>query len=143
MPTDANDIAAGVEAAYAQAYSDADPGQLGELFTPDATVQTEWGPVLDGRAEIEPGLIALFGASQVPDALINVPVLSRQISPDVIVSHGTASRNAPDGPTEHFLYTRVYVHRDGHWLIAANHIARPSEHPKPDGVGANPDDPDA
>jgi hypothetical protein len=61
-------------------------------------------------------------------------VLSRQVSPHVIVSHGTASRKPVDRPVEQFLYTRVYVERDGQWVIAAIHMARPSEHPRPDGI---------
>ena len=88
-------IVTGVEAAYAQAYSAADPERLGAIFTPDATVQTEWGPILDGRVEITDGLEALFASKPVPDALVNVPLVSRQITADVIVSHGKALRRAP------------------------------------------------
>ena len=33
-------------------------------------------------------------------------------------------RRPRDGAEEHFLYTRVYVRRDGRWLLAANQIAR-------------------
>lgn len=61
-------------------------------------------------------------------------MLSRQVSPHVIVSHGTAARQPVDGPVERFLFTRVYVEHDGQWLIAAIHMARPSEHPRPDGL---------
>ena len=91
-------IVTGVEAAYAQAYSAADPKRLGAIFTPEATVQTEWGPILDGRVEITDGLEALFASKPVPDALVNVPLLPRQITADVIVSHGKALRRAPVGP---------------------------------------------
>ena len=128
-------IVAGVETAYAQAYSAADPQRLGAIFTPEATVQTEWGPILDGRVEITDGLEALFASKPVPDALVNVPLLSRQITADVIVSHGKALRHAPGRPEERFLYTRVYVNHRGAWLLAANQIARPSEHARPSGVG--------
>jgi ketosteroid isomerase-like protein len=62
-------IVAQVEAAYAAAYSAADPYRLGAIFAPKATVQTEWGPILDGRGEIRNGLVALFAAKPVPDAL--------------------------------------------------------------------------
>jgi uncharacterized protein (TIGR02246 family) len=134
MP-DPDAIVAAVEAAYSSAYSDADPKRLTALFAEDATVQTEWGPVLSGRDEATRGLIALFAASATPDSLENQPVLSRQVSPHVIVSHGTASRKPVDRPVEQFLYTRVYVERDGQWVIAAIHMARPSEHPRPDGIG--------
>jgi ketosteroid isomerase-like protein len=61
MP-DPDAIVAAVEAAYGSAYSDADPKRLTALFAEDATVQTEWGPVLDGRDEATRGLIALFAA---------------------------------------------------------------------------------
>ena len=124
-----------VEAAYAQAYSAADPHHLGAIFTPEATVQTEWGPILDGRVEITDGLVALFASKPVPDALVNVPLLSRRLTTDVIVSHGQALRRPPGGPEEQFLYTRVYVNTGGTWLLAANQIARPSEHARPSGVG--------
>jgi hypothetical protein len=124
-----------VEAAYAAAYSAADPSRLGAIFALRATVQTEWGPILDGRKDITDGLAALFGAKPVPDALVNVPLLSRQLTADVIVSHGKALRRPPGGPEEHFLYTRVYVNDSGTWLLAANQIARPSEHARPSGVG--------
>lgn len=128
-------IVAHVETAYAQAYSAADPHGLGATFTPHATVQTEWGPILDGRREITQGLLALFASKPEPDALVNVPLLSRQITADVIVSHGQAVRRPPSGPEERFLYTRVYVKDADTWLLAANQIARPSEHARPRGVG--------
>jgi hypothetical protein len=85
--------------------------------------------------EITHALVALFAAKPVPDALINVPLLSRQLTADVIVSHGKALRRPPGGPEEQFLYTRVYVHDGGTWLLAANQIARPSEHVPPSGIG--------
>ena len=91
-------IVARVEAAYAAAYSTADPCRLGAIFTPKTTVQTEWGPILDGRGEITNGPVALFAAKPVPDALVNVPLLSRQLTADVIVSHGKALRRPPGGP---------------------------------------------
>jgi hypothetical protein len=77
----------------------------------------------------------LFAAKPVPDALVNVPLLSRRLTADVIVSHGKALRRPPGGPEEQFLYTRVYVNDAGTWLLAANQIARPSEHERPSGIG--------
>ena len=135
MSEAADAIVAQVEAAYAAAYTAADPQRLGAIFAPGATVATEWGPILDGRKEITDGLVALFAAKPVPDALVNVPLLSRQLTPDVIVSHGKALRRPPGGPEEEFLYTRVYVKDGGGWLLAANQIARPSEYARPAGVG--------
>jgi hypothetical protein len=44
-------------------------------------------------------------------------------------------RRPPGGPEEQFLYTRVYVNDSGTWLLAANQIARPSEHERPSGIG--------
>jgi uncharacterized protein (TIGR02246 family) len=135
MSDHADAIVAQVEADYSAAYTAADAKRLGAIFTPEATVQTEWGPILDGRKEITDGLVALFAAKPVPDALRNVPLLSRQLTPDVIVSHGKALRRPPGGPEEEFLYTRVYVNHGGGWLLAANQIARPSEYTRPSGVG--------
>ena len=128
-------IVARIETAYAQGYSAADPQRLGAIFTAGATVQTEWGPILDGRREITDGLVALFASKPVPDALVNVPLVSRQLTADVIVSHGKALRRPPGGPEEEFLYTRIYVNDGSRWLLAANQIARPSEHARPSGVG--------
>jgi hypothetical protein len=108
------------------------------LFAEDATVQTEWGPVLRDRSELMHGLVALFASDKAPSALTNSPVFSRQVTNDVIVSHGTSSRRLGDGPPEDFLYTRVYVRRGAAWVIAANQIARPSPHPKPVGIGEEP-----
>jgi hypothetical protein len=34
------------------------------------------------------------------------------------------------------IYTRVYVNHGGAWLLAANHIAPPSEHVQPSGIGS-------
>lgn len=99
MSDQADAIVAQVEAAYAAAYSAADPQRLGAIFTPEATVQTEWGPILDGRKEITDGLVALFAAKPVPDALVNVPLLSRRLTADVIVSHGKALRRPPGRPS--------------------------------------------
>lgn len=90
---------------------------------------------IESETRIKDGLVALFAAKPVPDALVNVPLLSRQLTPDVIVSHGKALRRPPGGPEEQFLYTRVYVHDGGTWLLAANQIARPSEHVRPSGIG--------
>ena len=135
MPDQAGAIAAQVEAAHAAAHSAAGPQRPGALFTPDATVQTEWGPILDGRKEITDGLVALFAAQPAPDALVNEPLLSRRLTADVIVSHGKARRRPPGRPEEQFLYTRVYVNHGGTWLLAANQIARPSQHERPSGLG--------
>jgi uncharacterized protein (TIGR02246 family) len=132
----ADAIVAEIEARYDRAYSSADAHELALIFAEDATVQTEWGPVLDGRPVIERGLVALFGSTGGQGKLRNTPVLSRLADSDVIVSHGTARREAAEQVEEAFLYTRVYVRRAGEWLILANHIARPSSHPKPDGVGS-------
>ncbi len=125
----------GIEARYEHAYSAADAQELGRMFAEDAMVQTEWGPVLDGRTSIEDGLVALFASPGGHGKLRNSPVLSRMANPEVIVSHGITLRKAPGRGEESFLYTRVYVHRQGDWLIFANQIARPSSHPKPGGIG--------
>ena len=116
MSDQADATVAGVEAEYAEAYSAADPQRLGAIFTTGATVQTEWGPILDGRGQITDGLAALFAAKPVPDALVNVPLISRQLTADVIVSHGKALRRPPGGPEDEFLYTWIYVNNGGRWL---------------------------
>jgi uncharacterized protein (TIGR02246 family) len=137
MSIEPETIVAEVEAACATAYTEADPSALAALFAEDASVQTEWGPVLRNRDEIMDGLVALFASRHTPDELTNHPVLSHWVSEDVIVSHGTAERRSPGYWSEVFLYTRLYVLRDGAWLIAANQIARPSSHTKPQGIGSD------
>ncbi|MGA3119959.1 MAG: SgcJ/EcaC family oxidoreductase [Polyangiaceae bacterium] len=133
--TDIDATVAEIEARYEHAYSAANASELARLFAEDAMVQTEWGPVLDGRERIVQGLVALFRSPGGPGALRNVPVLSRRAAANVIVSHGIASRTPTGGTEETFLYTRVYVQRDGTWLLLANQIARPSNHPRPLGIG--------
>jgi uncharacterized protein (TIGR02246 family) len=133
--TDIDATVAEIEARYEHAYSAANASELARLFAEDAMVQTEWGPVLDGRERMVQGLVALFRSPGGPGALRNVPVLSRRAAANVIVSHGIASRTPTGGTEETFLSTRVYVQRDGTWLLLANQIARPSNHPRPLGIG--------
>ena len=132
---DTDAIVAEIEARYERAYSAASAQDLSAMFAEDAMVQTEWGPVLNGRDTIAKGLVALFASPNGAGSLHNVPVLSRAADADVIVSHGVARRQTPGSAEETFLYTRVYVRRDGAWLIFANQIACPSVHPKPEGIG--------
>ena len=123
-----------IETRYERAYSIANAYELAQIFAEDAMVQTEWGPVLDGRPMIARGLVALFESPKGKGRLRNSPVLSRLAAPDVIVSLGVTRRQASQ-EVETFLYTRVYVQRAGKWLILANQIARPSSHSRPDGIG--------
>jgi hypothetical protein len=51
------------------------------------------------------------------------------------VSHGVTRREAPGQEEETFLYTRVYARPGREWVILAKHIARPSIHPQPQGIG--------
>src|ERR1700739_4283437 len=81
-----------IEARYERAYSTASAHELALMFAEDAMVQTEWGPVLDGRAVIAQGLMALLESPQGRGRLRNSPVLSRLAAPDVIVSHGVTRR---------------------------------------------------
>jgi uncharacterized protein (TIGR02246 family) len=135
MSTEIDQIVARVDAAYSEAYSAADPARLGNMFAEDATVQTEWGPILSGRDAITRGLVALFADQVTPNVLVSTPLQSREVAAGIIVSHGTAVRNAPSGPEHRFLYTRVYVQRDGDWFLGANHSSRPNEHNRPSGIG--------
>src|SRR5271167_775479 len=97
ITTDIDATVAEIEARYERAHSAANASELARLFAEDAMVQTEWGPVLDGREQIMKGLIALFGSPAGPGVLRNVPVLSRRAAADVIVSHGIASRTPAAG----------------------------------------------
>jgi uncharacterized protein (TIGR02246 family) len=124
-----------IETRYERAYSIANAYELAQIFAEDAMVQTEWGPVLDGRLMIVRGLVSLFESPKGKGTLRNSPVRSRLAAPDVIVSLGVTRRQVSQEVEEIFLYTRVYVQRAGEWLILANQIAHPSSHSRPDGIG--------
>jgi uncharacterized protein (TIGR02246 family) len=125
-----------LEDAYAGAFNRRDAGALAALFTEDATIVTEWGDVVQGRAAFERGLAHAF--TRLPGGLTleNTPAHTRVITEDVIVSHGTSRRaGAPGSRADTLVYTRVLARRGGEWRLAANHVAEPSSQPDPRASG--------
>src|SRR5215207_5906857 len=59
-PEDAAVIVRKFEDEYAAAFNRMDASALSALFTEEATIVTEWGDVVKGRAEFERGLTRAF-----------------------------------------------------------------------------------
>ena len=129
---DAEGIVRQFEDSYAAAFNRRDAAALVALFAEDATVVTEWGDVVRGRAEFERGLARAFATLSRGPTIENTPALAAVIAEGVIVSHGTTRRVGLPGVGEDRLaYTRVLVRRGGEWRLAANHVAEPSSRPDP------------
>ena len=121
------------QTAYADTFDRRDAKGMAALFTENATLQNEWGDVVQGRAKIEAVLTRLMSALPAGAKLQDVPSASHLIAPDVIVSQGTSQRIISNSPPALMFFTRVLVDRDGRWQLAATQIARPSAMPKPTG----------
>ena len=127
---DATVIARQFEDDYVAAFNRKDARALASLFTEEATIVTEWGDLVAGRAEFERGLTRAFATLAGQLTLETTPAHAALVSDDVIVSHGTARRlNASGADT--LVYTRVLVRRGGIWHPAATHVAEPSTQPDP------------
>ena len=113
------------EERYAAAFNRRDVGAFVELFAEDATVVTEWGDVVEGRATFARGLERAFAALPGEVRIENTPSHAAALTADVIVSHGTSLKSNGAG-RERLTYTRVLVRRGGRWLLAATHVSEPS-----------------
>ena len=119
---------------YAAAFGRKDAKALSNLLAEDATLLSEWGDVMQGRAKIERMLANVF--PNMPDELelANTSAHSRAIT-DVIVSHGVSHKIGEWGAGEEKLsYTRVLVRQRGGWRRAATQVAPSSSMPDPRGV---------
>ena len=117
---------------YAAAFGRKDARAFSDLLTGDATLLSEWGDVMQGRAKIERMLANVF--PNMPDELklMNTPVHSRAITDDVIVSHGVSHKIGEWGAGEEKLsYTRVLVRQGGEWRLASTQVAPLSSVPDP------------
>ena len=99
------------QATYADTFDRRDAKGMAALLTENATLQNEWGDVVQGRSNIEVTLHA--------------------VAADVIVSQGTSQRISPNIAPAQMFFTRVLVRQSGQWQLAATQIARPSAMPKP------------
>ena len=121
-----------IEDEYAAASVRKDAKALAALLTEDVTLVTEWGDVVQGRAEIERMLAGVF--PRMPDKLEleSTPAHARAITEDVIVSHGSLRKIGAWGAGEEGLsYTKVLVRRGGEWRISAIQVAPASSAPDP------------
>jgi uncharacterized protein (TIGR02246 family) len=119
------------QAAYADTFDRRDANGMSALLTENATLQNEWGDVVQGRSNIEAALVRLMATLPAGAKLEDTPLISRAVAEDTIVSQGTSHRIIPNEPATKMFFTRVLVRHDGQWLLAATQIARPSTLPKP------------
>jgi uncharacterized protein (TIGR02246 family) len=129
---DVGEIVREMEDEYTAAFGRKDAKALAALLTEDVTLVTEWGDVVQGRAEIERMLVGVFPG--MPDKLEieSTTAHARAIAGDVIVSHGTLHKIGAWGAGEDRLsYTRVLVRLGGKWRISAIQVAPASSMPDP------------
>ncbi len=119
------------QTAYADTFDRRDAKGMAALFTENATLQNEWGDVVQGRTKIEAVLTRLMSALPADVKLQDKPIASRAVSPGVIVTQGTSQRLTTDAAPAQMFFTRVLVRHGGQWQLAATQIARPSNLPKP------------
>jgi uncharacterized protein (TIGR02246 family) len=119
------------QAAYADTFDRRDAKGMAALLTEDATLQNEWGDVVQGRANIEAILTRLMAALPAGVRLEDTALASQAVAADVIVSQGVSQRIGPDAAPAQMFFTRVLVRQAGQWRLAATQIARPSAMPRP------------
>jgi uncharacterized protein (TIGR02246 family) len=129
METDA--IVLKFQAAYADTFDRRDAKGMSALLTENATLQNEWGDVVQGRTNIEAALVRLMANLPAGEKLKDTSLASHAVAPDVIVSQGTSQRSSPNIAPVQMFFTRVLVREGGQWRMAATQIARPSAMPKP------------
>jgi uncharacterized protein (TIGR02246 family) len=126
MAEDPMRIARDFENAYAAAFNRRDVGALAALFVSDATIVTEWGDVVEGRAAFARGLAEAFARVPASLTLENEPTHARLVADGVIVSHGKSNRSDTTTWTaDHLTFTRVLVREADAWRLAANHVSEP------------------
>lgn len=118
------------QAAYTDTFNRRDAKAMAALFTESASLQNEWGDVVQGRANIEAVLIGLMAHLPAGAKLEDTPIVSHAVADAVIVSQGTSHRIIPNGMPAEMCFTRVLVRQGGQWLLGATQIARPSTFPK-------------
>lgn len=119
------------QATYADTFDRRDPKGMAGLLTENATLQNEWGDVVQGRTNIEATLARLMASLPAGAKLEDTPLVSHAVAADVIVSQGTSQRITPNIAPAQMFFTRVLVRQSGQWRLAATQIARPSAMSKP------------
>ena len=116
---------------YADTFDRRDAKGMAALLTENATLQNEWGDVVQGRTNIEATLTRLMANLPAGEKLKDTPLVSHVVAADVIVSQGTSQRISPNSAPIQMFFTRVLVRQGSQWRLAATQIARPSAIPKP------------
>jgi uncharacterized protein (TIGR02246 family) len=117
---------------YAVAFGRKDAKVFSDLLAEDATLLSEWGDVMQGRAKIERMLAKVFPSMPDDVKLVNTPEHSRAITDNVIVSLGVSRKVGEWGIGEEKLsYTRVLVRQGREWRLAATQVAPSSSMPDP------------
>jgi len=116
---------------YADTFDHRDAKAMAALFTENATLQNEWGDVVQGQTNIEATLNRLMANLPAGEKLEDTPLVSHAVAADVIVSQGTSQRISPNSAPIQMFFTRVLVREGSQWQLAATQIARPSAMPKP------------
>jgi uncharacterized protein (TIGR02246 family) len=119
------------QATYADTFDRRDAKGMAALLTENATLQNEWGDVVQGRTNIEVTLTRLMANLPVGTKLEDTPLVSHALATDVIVSQGISQRTSENAAPAQMFFTRVLVRESGQWRLAATQIARPSAMPKP------------
>jgi uncharacterized protein (TIGR02246 family) len=97
------------------------------MYTSDARLVTVRGEVMNGQAEIEKGLSAIFAtrARNATHQTQNVAI--RFLRPDIALAHvtnelsGIVSADGQALPSHQELSLRVFAKEDGEWRVAAFH----------------------
>lgn len=113
--------------ATTRAFSNHDAKAWAQFCTPTARLVTVRGDSMDGVADIEKGLAAVFATRAGASTLRTLDLSVRFIRPDVALAYMTNEMSGllgPDGrtqPPHRELSIRVIVKNDGQWKIAAFH----------------------
>jgi uncharacterized protein (TIGR02246 family) len=116
-----------VISAITEAFNKHDAKAWTRLATPDAQLITVRGESMNGVAEIEKGLTAIFQTRNSNAILKTLEVRVKLIRPDVALAHVTSELSGvlgPDGqklPAHRELSQRVFVKDQGVWRITAFH----------------------
>jgi uncharacterized protein (TIGR02246 family) len=110
-----------------EGFNSHDGAAASRMYLPNAPLVTVRGEVMQGQAEIERGLSAIFAtrAKAATHKTLNVSI--RFLRPDIALAHVTNELSglvAPDGqalPSHQELSLRVFTKADGVWKVAAFH----------------------
>jgi uncharacterized protein (TIGR02246 family) len=127
--TDAMDVAAirKVIEEMTSGFNSHDGRAASEMYLKDARLVTVRGEVMNGQAEIERGLNAIFATRAKNATHKTLDVSIKLLRPDVAVAHVTNELSglvAPDGqslPPHQELSLRVLIKDNGKWQVAAFH----------------------